>query len=319
MSELVREELINEIFDRLSNLISIVAIKNTVNLTDTNVHAETFYAGLLNRIYGFNLRNVNEEHQNAEGIDLVDTDKKILIQVTSTCTKGKIDHSLAEIDKSYSKYQFYFLPLVARAKSQKKNTYSPPFDIKFNPETDILDLSALMKKLTNEQDDTKIRDVYEFVKRNIKSVTDEDSKLVSGLDYVIKQLSIGELESVDFDLTDFQIDAKIQFNGLQYGKDIIDEYVSYYGNVQRIYDEYSHQGLNKSAAVLQKLHKIYLLNKQSLTGDELFLKMESEVKSSIGVKNLPAGTSEELLDMCVDILLVHAFMECKIFEKPITD
>lgn len=317
MAELVRESLLNDITNRLASLVATVTIKNPINLTDVNVHAESFFVGFLNRMFEFNLRNANEDNQNAKGIDLVDYDNKILVQVTSTCTKAKIEHSLSEITDKYSGFHFYFLPLVIHAKAQKKNSYNAPFGIRFNPEDDILDLSAIEKHLFHEPNLRKIKDISEFVKTNIRTIFDSNTRLESGLDYIIRQLSLDETEVVDFDLNDFTIDAKIKFNNLSYGNEVINQYVPYYMNAKRIYDEYAHQGQNKSNAVLQKLHKVYILHKQLLVGDELFRKIESEIKSMINKETLPVDTTEEVLDMCVDILMVHAFMECKIFEKPI--
>ena len=68
---------------------------------------------------------------------------------------------------------------------------------------------------------------------------------------------------------------------------------------------------------MQKLHRIYLTWRQSLTGDDLFKKIESEVVPLVNIENLPEDFTQEELEMCADILIVHAFMECKIFEKPI--
>ena len=111
--------------------------------------------------------------------------------------------------------------------------------------------------------------------------------------------------------------AKISFNGLSYGEGIIRDYADQHPRVKRIYDEYAKQAQYKSKAVLQKFHSIYLNWKQTLRGDELFKKIESEVVSLVNVANLPDDFTQEELEMCADILIVHAFMECKIFEKPI--
>ena len=86
---------------------------------------------------------------------------------------------------------------------------------------------------------------------------------------------------------------------------------------RKFYDEYSKHGQIKSKAVLQKLHKMYLVWKNTLVGDALFFKIEKELISSVCANSFPEGFTAEELEMCVDILMVHAFMECKIFEKPV--
>lgn len=40
-------------------------------------------------MYNYNLVNLNSIKQNVEGIDLIDTKNKVIIQVSATCTKEK--------------------------------------------------------------------------------------------------------------------------------------------------------------------------------------------------------------------------------------
>lgn len=131
------------------------------------------------------------------------------------------------------------------------------------------------------------------------------------------QLSKEDSEDITFDIEDFKIDAKIAFNNLEYGKDVIRDCAGQYRRVQSIYDEYDGQGQNKSKSVLHKLHSIYLTEKQHYQGDVLFKRIEKAIVESVNIASLPAGFTREELEMCADLLMVHAFMECKIFEKPI--
>ena len=112
MAKLEKETYISDILDRLSGLAYNVELRSSLNLLDLHVISEDFYVGLLNLVYGWNLRNANSSQQNAPGIDLVDDTKHILVQVTGSCTKGKIDHSLKEIPEKYTGYHFYFAPIV---------------------------------------------------------------------------------------------------------------------------------------------------------------------------------------------------------------
>ena len=140
MAMLQRQTYINDIVNRLSGLASSVELSGLLNLLGLHVISEDFYVDLLNLIYGWKLRNANSLQQNAPGIDLVDDSNRILVQVTGTSTKGKIDHSLKEIPEKYTGYHFYFAPIVIDAKEQRKYKYSPPHEVVFNPKTDILDI-----------------------------------------------------------------------------------------------------------------------------------------------------------------------------------
>ena len=316
MAMLQRQTYINDIVNRLSGLASCVELRGLLNLLDLHVISEDFYVGLLNLVYGWNLRNANSSQQNAPGIDLVDDSNHILVQVTGSCTKRKIDHSLEEISEKYTGYHFYFVPIVLDAKKQREYEYAPPHEVVFNPKTDILDIHFIANKIKGMPDIADIDTIAIFIKNNIQNDVPDTTQLTSGLNYIISQLAEDDLNECDFDMTEFEIEAKIKFNNLSiYAKDAIDQYKIFYINVQEIYSEYARQGKNKSMAVLQKLHRIYVSLKSQASGDALFIAIKNEIINQIGNKN--NNLSQELLEMCVEMLMVHAFMECKIFEKPI--
>lgn len=316
MAKLQKETYIRDILDRLSGFAYNVELRGLLNLLDLHVISEDFYVGLLNLVCGWNLRNANSLQQNAPGIDLVDDSNHILVQVTASCTKRKIDHSLEEISEKYTGYHFYFAPIVLDAKKQRKYEYAPLHDVVFNPKTDILDIHFIVDRIKGMTDIEKVGTIAMYVRNNIRHDTPSSVQLMSGLNDIICLLAKDSLNESEFDTADFEIEAKISFNKLSmYAKDIIDQYKIYYVNVQDIYKEYARQGKTKSMAVLQKLHKIYISLKPQASGDALFMAMEKEIIKQIDHSN--SKLTEEQLEMCVDILMVHAFVECKIFEKPL--
>ena len=318
MAEPVNMQYISDISNALSSLATTLFVRGKLNLTDTHVMSEGFYEGLLNLMYDLNLHNTNSDQQNAEGIDLVDMDAKIIMQVTATCNKSKIDHALSELKPEYAGFHFIFVPVTIKdTKSQRAHQYNAPHNIVFDPKKDIYDIPFLVRELAYGKCADKAGSVADYIKKNLRFLMLDERRLSSGLEYMIRELSKDGSEEPSFDAKDFEIDAKISFNGLSYGEGIIRDYADLYPRVKRIYDEYAKQAQYKSMAVLQKFHSIYLTWKQTLRGDELFKKIESEVVSLVNVANLPKDFTQEELEMCADILIVHAFMECKIFEKPI--
>lgn len=316
MANLQKETYICDILDRLSGLAYNVELRGLLNLLDLHVISEDFFVGLLNLVYGWNLRNANSLLQNAPGIDLVDDSNHILVQVTGSCTKKKIDHSLEEISEKYSGYHFYFVPIVLDARKQRIYEYTPPHGVLFNPKTDILDIHFIADRIKEMTDIEKVATIAMYVRNNIRHDTPSSVQLTSGLNDIICLLAKDSLNEGDFDTADFEIKAKISFNNLSiYAKDIIDQYKIYYVNVLDIYKEYARQGKTKSMAVLQKLHKIYISLKTQASGDALFMAIEKEIIKQIDHSN--NKLTEEQLEMFVDILMVHAFIECKIFEKPL--
>lgn len=316
MAKLQKETYISDILDRLSGLAYNVELRGLLNLLNLHVLSEDFYVGLLNLVYGWKLRNANSSQQNAPGIDLIDDSNHVLVQVTGSCTKKKIDHSLEEIPVKYTGYHFYFAPIVLNAKEQRKYEYSPPHEVIFNPKTDILDIHFIADKIKGMTNIEGVGTIAMYVRNNIRHDTPSSVQLTSGLNDIICLLAKDSLNESDFDTADFEIEAKISFNNLSiYAKDIIEQYKIYYVNVQDIYKEYARQGNTKSMAVLQKLHKIYISLKTQASGDALFMAIEKEIIKQIDHSN--NKLTEEQLEMCVDILMVHAFIECKIFEKPL--
>lgn len=316
MAKLQKETYISDILDRLSGLAYNVELRGLLNLLDLHVISEDFYVGLLNLIYGWELRNANSLQQNAPGIDLVDDSNRILVQVTGTSTKGKIDHSLEEIPEKYTGFHFYFAPIVLDAKAQRKYEYTPPHKVVFNPKADILDIHFIADKIKGITNIEQVGTIAMYIRNNIRHDTPSPMQLTSGLNDIICLLAKDSLNEGDFDAADFEIEAKISFNNLSmYAKDVIDQYKIYYVNVQDIYKEYAQRGKTKSMAVLQKLHKIYINLKAQASGDALFMAIEKEIIKQIDHSN--NKLTKEQLEMYVDILMVHAFIECKIFEKPL--
>lgn len=67
MANLQKETYICDILDRLSGLAYNVELRGLLNLLDLHVISEDFFVGLLNLVYGWNLRNANSLLQNALG------------------------------------------------------------------------------------------------------------------------------------------------------------------------------------------------------------------------------------------------------------
>ena len=119
------------------------------------------------------------------------------------------------------------------------------------------------------------------------------------------------------DINGFEIDKKIEFNDLQPVKDIIDEYKVYYHRLDEKYSEFDKRGANKSISIFRVLKAQYLkFSPKSKDSCDLFFAIINEVIEMVmNSKNYIAIPYEEL-EMCVNIIVVDAFVRCKIFENP---
>ena len=91
---LQREIMIADIRKGLAVYQNYVRPGGTLNLTDTNVHAEDFVAGLLNAIYGWNLVNANQATANCPCIDLIDARLGLGVQVTAEAGSDKLTETV---------------------------------------------------------------------------------------------------------------------------------------------------------------------------------------------------------------------------------
>ena len=158
-----RELYMKSITEKLTLYKHETSELDKINLYDINITSESFYAGLINLIMGWNLRNVNFSEKNTPGIDLVDDDNKITVQVTSNNTSDKIKHTIDEFikNKSYEKYS----RLIVLISTEKKN-YTTIFDtqqtFEFDKENDIWDVSDLIQKINALSTDQQ-RKIYQYL------------------------------------------------------------------------------------------------------------------------------------------------------------
>lgn len=105
-----RSKYFDYIEDKINFLSYRIKNRGKINLLDLNIHSETFFAEMLNKVLDLKLKNMNAIKQNVEGIDLIDEENKVIAQVSSTYTKTKIENSLKkDIIKQYSDYRFIFV------------------------------------------------------------------------------------------------------------------------------------------------------------------------------------------------------------------
>lgn len=94
-----RESMVTQLNEQLGNLVNIVEIAVKENRSGPARTAETTLAGLLNRIYDWELVNANTLRQNYPGIDLIDTKREIAVQVTAKRTVDKVRTTLEKTAK----------------------------------------------------------------------------------------------------------------------------------------------------------------------------------------------------------------------------
>ncbi|ANU36257.1 SMEK domain-containing protein [Vibrio scophthalmi] len=146
-----RIDILNKITRTLSILMCDIKLHQSMNDFSINIHAEDFFKGVLNRLYGSNYSNANASGKNEAYIDLVDHTARKAIQVTSTTTKHKIDNSLKVLDNpAYNNYSLSILYLLEKPTKFTQSTIDE-YKIKYS----INDIHSHLKDSTDLLDDIK--------------------------------------------------------------------------------------------------------------------------------------------------------------------
>jgi hypothetical protein len=145
---------------------------------------------------------------------------------------------------------------------------------------------------------------------------------------------IGSIANLDFDSKNeslarklaFKIDYKIKYNDLRRNRTLIEEYKVFYQKINTLYEELENQGSFKKQNLLRNVNALYLQVKGRYVGastdamlvvrenadnifediqDALILKMEKE-----------GGHVSEDIAFGTLVVIVDAFMRCKILEEP---
>lgn len=312
----------NPYFDYIEEKLHVLArrieTRGKLNLLDLHLHSENFYLHFFNLLYGFELQNLNTVKTNVEAIDLVDHTNKNVIQVSATCSKKKVESALSKGSlKDLSDYTFKFISIAKNASNLRKKSFINPYSINFIPSSDVYDIVSILSDVVVKST-SEIRKIYDFIKSELGTETDIvrlDTNLATVINILSKEvwddtINLGAVNS-------FEIERKIEFNELKSSKPIIDEYVMYYGKVDQKYAEFDTQGANKSKVVLASINRVYREHQNDNSSDALFLKVVEEVKNKV----LESSNYEQIpideLELCIDILVVDAFVRCKIFENPV--
>ncbi|MCL7931535.1 ABC-three component system protein [Halomonas llamarensis] len=307
----------NYIDEKLHALALRIDTNGKLNMLHLHMHSESFYLHFLNLLYGYMLENLNKSLQNVEAIDLIDYKNKIIIQVSATSTKSKVESALSkDIIEKFPSFKFMFLSISKAASSLRKTNFKNPHGISFSPASDILDLRSILDEILQKQVVAQ-KEVYELIKDELGNEIDV-VKLDSNLAMIINILA---KEKWNDDCHEepahkFEIDRKILHNQLEKAKCLIEEYSLYHVKVDSKFAEFDSMGSNKSRSVLAKIKREYIKAKDFRSPDDVFFAVIDVLKDKIIESANYSQIPIDELELCIDILVVDAFIRCKIMESP---
>lgn len=167
---LTRGYCIGYIIDELTQVAEKAKVRAALNLNDLPIYIETFIKELLNKIFIYNLKNLNDGNHNSPGIDLGDEFNKIAFQITIQNTSQKANSMIAKVEENIGsdspKYDKYIMFILGK----KQNSYSiNPNSINFNESNNIMDLNDISKKIMDLSIE-KLFDLKKFIEENVGKV-----------------------------------------------------------------------------------------------------------------------------------------------------
>lgn len=169
-------DVFNYIEEMLNIFVFRINARAKINLLDLNIYAETFFAELLNILYGWNLENINQTKQNMNGIDLIDYKNKIIIQVSSIGNKRKLEKTLSSKSVcKFKNYKFKFLYIGQEAKYIRGKEYYNPYDIVFDSNQDIIDLKTILSCIFNLNLNQQ-KQICELISQKLKPFMEDDDE-----------------------------------------------------------------------------------------------------------------------------------------------
>ncbi len=212
----------NFIQSKLTALAADIEARGALNILDHHLHSENFYLHFCNLLFGWELQNLNTTNQNAAAIDLVDRKNKIIVQVSATATKQKIESALAKDISAYSGHSFKFISISKDAGELRSKTFCNPHGLTFDPAVDIFDIVLLLKTI-NVLRIERLKVVYDFIKNELETEPDPlktDSNLTTIIEILSKEN--WNQSSSSYQSVPFEIEKKIEFNQLDKAKTLIE-------------------------------------------------------------------------------------------------
>ena len=142
-------------FDNISRTLAItrydIEQHQLVNDQSLNIHGENWFRDIFNFVYSNNFfvnANIETKTGNASAVDLIDKDKELAYQITTTRTKEKVDNTLKKIKTTeYKDYTLKIFFLLEKSKFNKDTKQYFKDEYSINIEDYLIDYTDLLKSI----------------------------------------------------------------------------------------------------------------------------------------------------------------------------
>jgi hypothetical protein len=259
---LTKQDYIGKITDTFALLETSFRNRILLNLYDSNIISEDFFAGLLNIIYDLNLKNINNTVKNSASVDLVDESKRVAYQITSTNTQAKAQKTVDSFINHKLKKKFDTLKIMLlKSKLPKYSTFTNGIQLNFT-DKNIIDFRDLIEDI-KPLDTTKLQRICDFLAREVKYYNElnslksqTDNKAIANYRSLIKRKAMLDSFFLEGNMYDFE-EAIIEINKafsiglIKQGLEVKPIHQFKDGNTKDILDVIQYK--------FQELHRLYKL------------------------------------------------------------
>ncbi len=319
-----REKYISYINEKLSVLIAQTQLYGKLNISSLNIHCEYFYRDLLNIIYDINLENTNFDCSNYPAIDLKDETQKISYQVTSNCSKKKVQDTVKKfLEKDlHLKFKELYILIITSKRNFKDEPIGDQNLLKFTLKNNVLDVSDLIQRIM-DTDIKKLREVYEYIFECFEEKFEKEIEPCAEVKTFIKLIEIlsDENNYKECDLFKDEPDPnyKIYKRFKDHSSYLIAIYIDYYTLYNGIYEDLFNQ--NKQITMLQhRKIEIYLKN----FSDTILTKLDNNPKEAFEylIQHFQKIISNKLNNFdegAIRIMLIRHLIACNVFPNHIKE
>lgn len=147
-----------EIRDKIITLLSLYEVylhnKNKTHRTDFNIECEGIFCDVLNKMYNWNLVNLNSTRHNYPAVDLGDEKNGVYVQVTSESTSSKINETIKNFNENDLKSIYARIYVLILGKKKKYQSIDSGM---------IIDFSDIISYLSFSNDRDYLLDILELL------------------------------------------------------------------------------------------------------------------------------------------------------------
>lgn len=287
-------QLIHKITQKFAYWRTYTELSTSISLNDVNNTNETLSALILNKVYRWNLINLNTAKEHYPAIDLGDEINGIGISVTasdtSTYIKDKIKKNISH--KIYEKFPRHYFFITT-----KKKNYSTDFDTDgkytFDKDENILDIEDVLKSVKEITDKKTLQEILNILEANvykckgrfIDDITPQDiAKVLEEFSNqnpdLIKNISTS-IQAIQ--RTDFPEKNKINNLSEGYIKLIQQESLPFFEQFEKFLQQFENKDFKKIYYnIISDLQKIILVKRNNFEQfDQIFETIEATCKEQV--------------------------------------